>query len=211
MKKATLFVSALVLGMFVASCGGGTEAKHDDASHEETHAEEAPAGKTGSVTYDAAASEVVWGGSMIGIKAHEGTIALKEAALDLENGAVVGGKFVIDMTTINPTDSAYDEEHTAEMLVGHLGTGDFFAVEEHPTATFEVTSADAEAGTVTGNLTVRGKTNEETVTDVVVEEGKATGKLVFNRQNYDVAYSTGMKDAVISDDIELDITLVEAK
>ena len=68
------------------------------------------------------------------------------------------------------------------------------------------------AGTVMGNLTVRGKTNAETVSNVVFDEatGAATGVLTFNRQNYEVAYAATMKDMVLSDDIELTISLMPA-
>ena len=43
-------------------------------------------------------------------------------------------------------------------MVGHLSNGDFFLVEEYPTATFAIKSmAD---GVITGDLTIRGNTKE---------------------------------------------------
>ena len=68
---------------------------------------------------------------------------------------------------------------------------------------------------IAGEKSVRGKTNEEKVTDVVVTADsatvKASGKLVFNRQKYGVAYKAAMKDMLLADDIELTITISGTK
>ena len=165
-----------------------------------------------SFTVDAAASSVEWKGTMAGMYSHSGTVVVKEGNLDWKGKDLVGGKFVIDMGSITPTDSNYSEDNTVEKLVGHLATADFFDVANNPTASFEITGSDMTAGTVMGNLTVRGKTNAETVSNVVFDEatGAASGVLTFNRQNYEVAYAATMKDMVLSDDIELTISLMPA-
>lgn len=128
----------------------------------------------------------------------------------MEGDKVVGGNFVIDMTTITPLDDNYAPDGSAQgtraMLVGHLSSPDFFAIEAHPTASFEVTGTNAD-GSVAGNLTIRGNTNPETVTNVVIGEGTVSGTLVFDRKKYDVAWDSPMKDAVLSDDIELQVAL----
>lgn len=190
----------------MASCGGG----HDHSNEAETAAEETAAVETVTKSVDPAGSTVNWVGKMIGIKAHNGTIALKEGSVTMEGEKVVGGNFVIDMTTITPLDENYAPDGSAQgtraMLVGHLSSPDFFAIEAHPTASFEVTGTN-EDGSVAGNLTVRGKTNPETVTNVVVGDGTVSGTLVFDRKKYDVAWDSPMKDAVLSDDIELQVEL----
>ncbi len=205
MKKITLLAATAAFTFAMTACGGG-ETKTEEAAPAAPAAE---AAEMKSYPIDAASSSVNWKGTMVGVYSHEGTIAIKEGNLDWKGNDLVGGNFVIDMTTINPTDSGYTEENTAEKLVGHLSTDDFFAVESNPTATFEITGSDMTAGTVSGNLTVRGKTNAETVSNVVFDEatGAATGVLTFNRQNYDVAYKHAAKDMVLSDDIELAIKL----
>ena len=49
------------------------------------------------------------------------------------------------------------------------------------------------------------------MTDIVVTEEngtvKVTGKLAFDRQKYGVAWSSGSKDAILNDNIELEIAL----
>ena len=128
----------------------------------------------------------------------------------MEGDKIVGGSFVVDMSSITPLDENYapdgSAQGTREMLVGHLSSGDFFAIEENPTASFEITGAN-EDGSVNGNLTIRGNTNTETVTDVKIADGTVSGTLVFDRKKYDVAWDSPMKDAVLSNDIELNIEL----
>lgn len=202
--KYTFIMGALTLGMF--ACGGEKPA--------ETKATETEAEK---MTYavDAAASTVAWSGGTSGVMVygHNGVIAVKEGSLEMTGDKVVGGSVTIDMTTIQPLDSGYNEENPAEKLVGHLSSGDFFMVEENPTASFVIKSM--EGNTIKGDLTVRGKTNEETVTDVVVENTdngvSASGKLVFDRQKYDVAWKHFMQDVILSNDITLDIMLKATK
>lgn len=166
-----------------------------------------------AVTVDAAASTVNWKGTMLGIKSHNGTVNLTEAKLTVKGPSVAAGSFVVDLSSIKPLDEAYApddaKQGTRSMLVGHLQSADFFDVANHPTASFEITSV--EGNTATGKLTVRGVTNEEKVTDIVVTDEAgvitATGKLAFDRQKYGVAWSSGSKDAVLNDIIELEISL----
>jgi polyisoprenoid-binding protein YceI len=166
-----------------------------------------------SYMVDAAASTVKWTGTMLGVKSHFGTVNLTEGKLAMKGPQISAGGFVVDLKSIAPMDSEYapdgSKQGTKAMLIGHLMSPDFFAVDSFPTATFDITRV--EGNTVYGNLTVRGKTNEEKVTDVMVTEADgmatATGKLAFDRQKYGVAWSTGAKDMILNDNIELDITL----
>lgn len=162
---------------------------------------------------DPAASKLTWKGTMLGVKSHHGTVSMSEGKFITKGGMLVGGSFAIDMKSIAPLDSAYapdgSKEGTKSMLIGHLSSPDFFAVEEFPTAMFEFTNVEGSTGK--GTLTVRGKSNDEQVTDIVVTEengiAKASGKLSFNRQKYDVAWKAPMKDVVLNDAIELTVEL----
>ncbi|MGB0402659.1 MAG: YceI family protein [Salibacteraceae bacterium] len=209
MKKLSLMVSTLAFGLFMTSCGGEAKTTEAAPAAEEATTENVEA-KTMNI--DAAASTVGWSGSVVGGYSHNGTVAIKEGSLEMTGENLTGGSIMIDMTTMVPLDSNYGEGHTSEDLIGHLSTADFFDVANNPTALFEITGSDLAAGTISGNLTVRGKTNPETVTNVQFdsEGGAAKGVLVFDRQKYDVAYVSTMKDMVLSDDIELQIMLKAA-
>ena len=165
-----------------------------------------------AVTYNVIAdsSTIGWKGTMVGVYSHNGTVKLKDGSLTLTGGKLTAGTFTIDMKTITPLDSNYNEkDHKKEFLVGHLSAPDFFSTDTFPTASFVVKSV--EGTTATGDLTIKGKTNSEKVTDLVLTSDSssvsATGKLVFDRQKYGVAYKPTMKDMVLSNDIEISISL----
>lgn len=156
-------------------------------------------------------STISWEGNMVNFYKHNGNIKLMSGMLNVTGLQVTGGSFGVDMKSIEPLDSNYGAENPKEHLVGHLGGPEFFAVDSFPAALFVIQSV--KGNTATGDLTLRGITKQETITDIVVDTTngvKATGKLVINRQNYKVAYKAA-KDKVLSDDIKLDITLVGKK
>ena len=202
MKKLFKPVLSFIAIATMVACGGAA----DKANEVTETVEEVVTEETVAINLDE--SEVMWMGQIVGgIKSHNGTIKLTEGSLTMKGDEIVGGNFTVDMKSMNPLDSNYTEDKPAEMLVGHLSTGDFFLVDSFPTASFVIKSADMAAKTITGDLTVRGVTNTETINDVTVEAGSAMGTLTFDRQKYDVAFSTGAKDFVLSDDIELKINL----
>ncbi len=204
MKKNILMIT--VVALFVAACGG--------SSTKEAATEETVAAEPTTYTVDASASTVAWKGEVAGVYGHNGVISISEGTITAVGDSITGGSIVIDMTTIQPLDSASYKPADAEQgrivdLIGHLSTGDFFLVEEFPTSTFVIKSQTG--NTLTGDLTVRGITKEETVTlsSVEVTESGLTGAgvLVFDRQDYDVKWVHYMKDMILSDDITLNISL----
>lgn len=205
MKKITLLGLALISSLAFNACTSSDESTEN--ATDETGIQD------GKLNLDLASSTIEWKGVMLGIKTHTGNVTISEGDLSFANGAVSGGHFVVDLATIVPTDTVYDENSTKEKLVGHLSSPDFFNVSEFPTATFEITGS--EGTSVKGNLTVRGITHEETVKNVEVHTvGGSTnikGTLTFDRKKYDVAFVMPVQDMVISDDIELSINLVVAE
>ena len=209
MKLNVLYAVAFSATALFACGNAGTETT-------EATTEEVAVVESVNYTADTEASMVNWRGEVAGVYGHDGFVKLKSGSLTVAGDAITGGEFVIDMTNIVPTDSAsYKDEDGSRItdLQGHLSTEDFFATETYPTASFTITKV--EGNMVTGNLTIRDKTNEETIeiasTDMTDSGVSITGKMVFNRQNYDVAWVHFMKDMVLSDDIALNITLVATK
>lgn len=204
MRKINLLAAIFGTTFLLASCGG-TEQKKEMV--EEPAVEETVETTTMAIKLNE--SNVMWKGSVLGMHSHFGNITLTSGSIDMKGDEIVGGEFEVDMTTINPQDSAYSEDKTPEMLVGHLSSGDFFLVDSFPTAKFMIKSYDKSAKTITGDLTVRGITKTETVEDVMIDKANnsASGNLTFNRQDYEVAFTHPVKDVVLSDDIELKIDL----
>lgn len=211
MKKLKFFPAVLALGLFISSCGdGGTSqkaddtAKADDKKQEESH-------EPVTMTANTDDSRVQWAGTLVGVYTHQGYVPVKAGELTLEGKKVTGGEFTIDLSTIVPTDDNYkpEEGKSKEKLAGHLKDEDFFYVEEFPTAHFRITGHNAETNEIMGVATIRGVEGEETITNVKInpKTGEAKGKLTFDRQKYDVAFSHPAEDMVLSDDIELEISL----
>lgn len=195
--------------IFFSSCGGGSASSESSSEAEATT--EAVAADPVTYEIDIETTEVAWKGEVAGVYGHNGVIDVKEGSITAEGEKVTGGSIVIDMTTIQPLDTASYEASgkTPQDLVDHLTTGDFFLVEEFPTASFTIKSH--EGNTITGDLTIRGTTNEETIELSSLEAGdggfSAVGKLVFDRQKYGVSWEHYIKDYVLSDDITLDISV----
>jgi polyisoprenoid-binding protein YceI len=220
MKTTRLFLSTIIIGALMASCGGETKTdeSHEAESHEaESHDAAAHEMSTEAMnwTIDPAASRVQWTGGTSGaqVYSHFGTIAIKEGSMTTQGHELKSAKIAIDMTKISPEDEGYSEEHPASDLVGHLSSPDFFDVAAHPEATFEVNSV--EGMTVIGNLTVRGITHEERLElemiDVNETEVRAKGAVEFDRQKYDVAWAHYLEDVILSDMIMLQFELVGKK
>ena len=204
MKKVLLSTFALA-ALTMVSCGGG-----------ETENTEQTVAVADTTTYmaDPTASMVNWRGEVAGVYGHEGIINLQKGEVMVSDSQLIGGMFIIDMLTIQPTDSAsYNEENKMEDLVGHLAQDDFFASDRFPTATFVIKSVNG--NTITGDLTVRDKTNEETINIESMEMTDTgmnmVGTLVFDRQKYDVKWVHYMKDMVLSDDIAIKFNVVASK
>ena len=79
-------------------------------------------------------SKLVWKGYKVA-GSHEGTIAIKSGSLSFSDEKLVGGEFVVDMTTLVSTDL---EGGYKGKLEGHLKSDDFFGVANFPTATLVV-------------------------------------------------------------------------
>ncbi|NMH86111.1 YceI family protein [Flavivirga algicola] len=151
-------------------------------------------------------SKVVWKGYKV-TGSHEGTIAIKSGFLNFEADKLTGGEFVIDMTTINTTD--LQGEYKGK-LDGHLKSGDFFDVAKYSTAKLvfvKVKASGKNAYTVTGDLTIKGKTNAITFT-ISVYGNKATAALKIDRTKYGIEYKSAnffdnLKDKAIYDEFDL--------
>ncbi|MDP5158847.1 MAG: YceI family protein [Flaviramulus sp.] len=154
----------------------------------------------------AESSKVIWKGYKV-TGSHEGTIAIESGSLVFEEDQLTGGEFVIDMTTINTTDL---EGNSKGKLDGHLKSDDFFGVENHPKASLVFTDVKASGKNsynVTGDLTIKGKTNPVSFI-ISVYGNKATASLKVDRTKYDVRYGStsffdGLKDKAIYDEFDL--------
>ena len=151
-------------------------------------------------------SKVIWKGYKV-TGSHQGTIALQSGNLTFEANKLVGGEFVIDMTTITNTDLEGDYKGKLE---GHLKSDDFFGVATFPTASLvfkEVKSTGKNSYAVKGDLTIKGIKNPISI-DISIYGSKATASVKIDRTKFDVRYGStsffdNLKDKAIYDEFDL--------
>ena len=155
-------------------------------------------------------STVTWKGYKV-TGSHYGTINLQSGSLSFDGDKLVGGEFVVDMSSLISTD--LEGEYKGK-LEGHLKSDDFFGVEKHPTSALVFTDVKANGKNsyeVTGNLTIKGITNAVTF-DVSVYGSKATATMKVDRSQYNVRYGSGsffdnLGDKTIYDEFDLVVDL----
>jgi polyisoprenoid-binding protein YceI len=164
-------------------------------------------------------STLGWTGKKIGGQ-HSGTIGIKEGSVQVKGSQLVGGTFIVDMNSLKNTDLT-DADYNAK-LVGHLKSDDFFGVEKNPTATFVITSikplkgaAGGNNATITGNLTIKGKTNSISFpAKVGVKNGvaAASGTASIDRTKYDVTFGSTLfgaaADKAVDDNFSLSFNVI---
>jgi polyisoprenoid-binding protein YceI len=214
MKKTQLFLAFIAAGALMTSCAGETAHEGEETTTETS--EEVAVSSDGEWVIDTEKSTITWEGGTAGeqVYAHTGTLKIKEGKITSADNMVTGGLIIVDMSSINPTDENYSEEHPASDLVGHLSSPDFFDVANNPTATFAI--KEAHGNDIHGTMTIRGTSNEEHIQFDMINftpEGEMTGEgmMEFNRQNYGVAWKHYLKDVILADGIQLRFNIVAKK
>ena len=225
MKK--LSILAFALSAVLISCNNNSG---DKAS---TTAEQEVAAQTGETfVVDSASSAVKWTGYHKGGLNPRYGIVTTTGNVSVENGAVTGGEFDFDISSLVVDESSVDPVtsggKTAADLAGHLKSADFFDVEKYPSASFKITSVaafDATNGesvlegatnTVSGNLTIKDKTVNVTfpakisITDTGVN---VVSKFTINRQDWGLTYGTegDANDWMISQGIDIELNIQAKK
>ncbi|MEQ8471612.1 MAG: YceI family protein [Marinoscillum sp.] len=166
-------------------------------------------------TVDTDASSVAWVGKKV-TGQHNGVVDLKTGSFEFSEGKLVGGSFVVDMTSIEVQDLSGEYKGKLE---GHLKSDDFFGAEKYPSSNFVITKVKSNGAgkyDITGDLTIKEKTEKITFPAQLVEaNGKVTGvaSLTIDRSKYDVKYGSGsffddLGDKTIYDDFELTVNIV---
>ncbi len=158
---------------------------------------------------DTEKSKIKWKGSYsFNFGSHKGFVSLKSGVIMTVNNTIVGGEFVIDMTTIT---SDPEQDHLSP--IKHLKDEDFFYVKKYPLATIKFKEvnyiADKNSHEIIADLTIRGVTKTQKFYATANGENKTfTSKLKIDRTRWGITYNHKLKDEAISDAIEFDVYLV---
>ena len=168
-----------------------------------------------SVSIDVKKSSVEWHAKKV-TGAHYGNVSIKSGALKMKDGQLVGGDFVIDMTTFTCTDIASEKYNTK--FVNHLNSDDFFSVKKHSTAKLKITESRLGKGghfDVFADLTIKGVTKPVIFRANVSKKKNqiaADAEITFNRTHFGIKYGSGsffsdLGDKMINDDVVLKVKL----
>ena len=161
---------------------------------------------------DATKSTIKWTGKKV-TGSHWGYIKFADGQVSVENNAVVGGTFTMDMTSIDDQDA---KGGMGDKLVGHLKSDDFFSVEKFPKGTLVLKSVTPKSGNdfdVKADLTLKGTTAEITFPATIAMNGKdlsVKASFPINRTKFGIKYGSGsffdnLGDKAISDDFTVDV------
>jgi polyisoprenoid-binding protein YceI len=153
-------------------------------------------------------SNINWkGGKITGT--HNGTIAIKEGELSINEGRLASGKFVVDTTAITVLDIT--DPATNAQFVGHLASSDFFASAEYPEAIFEITAV--KDSHIAGSLTIKGIRHTigfDADIHVTGDMLTATGNMIIDRTKFGMRFRSGnffkdLGDTLIYNDFDLNV------
>ncbi len=218
MKNFSLTILSLIAVAFFLQACGGSETKTVETNDAGTTAEAAPTAVTYNVNTQTSTAN--WSGGNVVGKVHSGTINIASGSFNVEAGNITAGNVAMDMTSIQ----AIDDGVPNDKLTGHLKADDFFGVEAHPQATFEITAVEAATADssathhISGNLTIRGISKEITIpANVSMSDAglSATSSFSFNRADFEVKYGSGaffegLGDKMIKDEVALALNIVAA-
>jgi len=209
MKKILLFAG---IAMFIASCNSNQTAERAETGEAQNVAE--ASGIQYDINHDN--SELRWRGTKP-TGEHVGTVGISAAEVTVDENRITGGTIIVDLTTIVNED--LESEDMNSRLVNHLKSEDFFHVEEHPEARFELVSMEEISATetgmthnLTGNLTMRGNTKSVSFpARVNISDNRidiTTNEFAIDRTQWDVNFKSKkifaeLKDDFIHDDINL--------
>lgn len=168
-----------------------------------------------TLTIDTNSSEVKWTGYHLAKSyEHWGNVTVKSGSLEVSGDNITGGKIVIDMTSISNGD--LDDKKDNDKLVKHLKSDEFFGVAKFPEAVLDIKSAtkDGNKHKVTADLTVRGITKEisfEAIQDSTEEGTVFQSTLKVDRTAHEVMYGWTLENAVLSNEFQLEVTLVASR
>lgn len=202
--------SILMFSACLFSCIG----KHDSDAQKAIITEEHPAVVnhiSDTIILTPKLATIYWKGTkMRGAGKHEGTIDLKKGIFLTRDNHLIGGSFIVNMSSIAVTDIPEHEPIPRANLNNHLKSADFFDVTKYPQATFEITKVNevtTDSLNVIGNLTIKDITKTISIGATYRNTTFAT-TFTFDRSLWDIAYTGSWADKTFVDkDVELRINI----
>jgi polyisoprenoid-binding protein YceI len=178
--------------------------------------------RDGTYRLDPSASVLEWTGRNFNNR-HYGRIPFKGGEIVIGGGELRRGEITLDMTGISNLD--LQDETYRQMLVSHLKSDDFFAVDRYPAASIAISGWQPIVGatqgtpdhTVQGELTIKGITRQITFPAAVApqEDGSLKAQAAFgmDRTAWNITYGSGrlfekLGMHLVHDRIDIELFLV---
>lgn len=173
---------------------------------------------TNKIAIDIENSNIDWKGYKLfksEISSHFGIMRFKEGEVGIDHGNVVSGRFVADVTSLKTTD--IENAATAKKLDDHLKNADFFEVDKHPTATFEITKVTASNesdynSAIEGNLTIKGITQKISLNaNIKIDDNQvviATEPTDIKREDFGVKFKSPAENGIIKNEITIQANII---
>ena len=157
-------------------------------------------------------SQISWVGRKV-TGEHNGTLNLSSGWVVMNKTNLIGGKFILDMTSISNTD--IESPEWKQKLEDHLRAVDFFYVDSFPHATLEIIenqplsdNKSASNNQILAKLTIRGITQELSFPISLQQSDfifSAEGTVNIDRTLYNIQYQSSkffeeLGDKLIYDD-----------
>ena len=200
----------LIVPMLISSCVGKYSSDAQEANIGKTQKEQNTLTKD-TLQVDISNSSIQWKGTkMRGAGKHEGLIQLQDGYFLTDQNKLVGGKFTMDMNTIQVTDIPKHEPVPRKRFNDHMKSEDFFNTAKYPTSEFTITEIENltdDSTMVSGNLTIKDITKNISF-KAKSSEKKFSSKFTFDRFEWNIAYEGSWADKTLVDkDIQLTINL----
>ena len=142
---------------------------------------------------------------------HFGSIQFKKGHLSFNDDDLIGGSFIVDMTSLKAEDMGKMKN---KYLTKHLKSDDFFEVKKHPEASLLITQVSKQMSkySITADLTIRGITKPvRFIMEVSYHSAKA--KVSINRTDFGIKYRSDsffddLKNKAIKDNFDIDVNLI---
>jgi len=181
-----------------------------------------PVLRDGTYRLDPAASVLEWTGRNFNNR-HYGRIPFTGGEIVISGGELRRGEITLDMTGISNLD--LQDETYRKMLVSHLKSDDFFAVDRYPVASIAISGWQPVAGatpgtpdhTVEGELTIKGVTRQIAFPAALSlqEDGSLKAQAAFDidRTAWNITYGSGklfekLGMHLVHDRIDIELFLV---
>lgn len=152
---------------------------------------------------------------------HTGTIELSSGKVEIVNGLIKSGEFLINLKSIVVKD--IEDPTFNKKLHDHLLSEDFFNADNFPEAKFMITAAtkgtDANTQNISGKLSIKGIESNVTFPAVIKVSGDtatAEGTATLDRTKWNIKYGSGkffqnLGDKLIYDDFYVELKLSAKK